>query len=447
MKITIGLKIFIFCILSSILTLITTFLLQSFEIYTTLIVISAVCVSAISGCILAWHIKKRLQTFSDFVRQVTDYQFQNLENRLYGQDELACTAKELEQFAHNSKARFSDLFYNTKVLTRLGNEICSRILKIIKNVEIQHSAIRQVTSQVVEVISVIDGVQKKIDNLSSTISIAVKEVELLNTDINEERKKIDSATNFSQTAVEATQKGSSVIKDMQQGMKKISDHVKNTAKTIEKLRHSSEEIEDISSVIDDIADQTNLLALNASIEAARAGEQGRGFAVVAESVRNLAEKTQKATKEIVGMIKNFQEETSGAVNSMEGGTKEVESGVNKTENAGNALTKITTTVDKLNNFIYQLQEHSKAQGEIKQKISSSTTDMNKITKALLPAIEQQKQGTLNFKKQIYEIEGLFAQNQQYMSEIRRDSEEIFQQIVSIKGFCTQLGSQWDNETN
>ncbi|HTY35521.1 MAG TPA: methyl-accepting chemotaxis protein [Bacteroidota bacterium] len=177
----------------------------------------------------------------------------------------------------------------------------------------------------------------------------------------------------------AAEQGGKVVEETVAGMNRISDVVNQSAETVKALGKSSDQIGEIIGVIDDIADQTNLLALNAAIEAARAGEQGRGFAVVADEVRKLAERTTKATKEIASMIKKIQEETVGAVNAMEEGTKEVEKGRALADKAGQSLKEIVDVSQKVTDMVSQIAAASEQQSSASEQISKNVEAISTVT--------------------------------------------------------------------
>jgi methyl-accepting chemotaxis protein len=128
-------------------------------------------------------------------------------------------------------------------------------------------------------------------------------------------------------------------------MSEIRQVVSQASEKIEELGKLGDKIGAVVETIDDIAEQTNLLALNAAIEAARAGVHGRGFAVVADEVRKLAERSQRETKAIAALIAQVQGGTREAVAAMEAGSRQVESGTARAEQAGRALEEILAAVD------------------------------------------------------------------------------------------------------
>ncbi len=182
-------------------------------------------------------------------------------------------------------------------------------------------------------------------------------------------------------------------------IKKVSEDI---SVNITELGHLSSEIEEIVDLIKNIAGQTNLLALNAAIEAARAGEHGKGFAVVADEVKKLAGQSADATEKITSMIKEIQNKTNVAVNTMDKTTKEVEEGVFVINDVGNALENIIEEVKtanvKIQGMTHEINGIAKNSEEMVQMIenisaiteetAASAEEISSITEEQTASLEE-----------------------------------------------------------
>jgi methyl-accepting chemotaxis protein len=144
--------------------------------------------------------------------------------------------------------------------------------------------------------------------------------------------------------------------------------------TMRDINDSSRKIADIIGVIDGIAFQTNILALNAAVEAARAGEQGRGFAVVAGEVRNLAQRSSEAAKEIRGLITASVER--------------VEQGSSLVDRAGVTMTEVVNSIRRVNDIMGEISAASQEQSSGVAQVGEAVTQMDQATQQNAALVEE-----------------------------------------------------------
>lgn len=150
--------------------------------------------------------------------------------------------------------------------------------------------------------------------------------------------------------------------------------VERAVSSMAEINESSKKISDIIGVIDEIAFQTNLLALNAAVEAARAGEQGRGFAVVAGEVRNLAQRSAAAAKEIKELIRDS--------------VSKVEDGTILVNESGSTLQEIVAAVQKVTEMIGDISTASEEQSSGIEEVNKAITQMDEMTQQNAALVEQ-----------------------------------------------------------
>ncbi len=177
------------------------------------------------------------------------------------------------------------------------------------------------------------------------------------------RQNADNAHQASQLAVSATDvavKGGEVVSQV--------------VDTMNAINASSKKMADIINVIDGIAFQTNILALNAAVEAARAGEQGRGFAVVATEVRNLAQRSAGAAREIKGLI----DDSVGRV----------EQGSRLVDQAGATMTEVVSSIKRVQDIMGEITAAGREQSEGIEQVNQAVMQMDQVTQQNAALVEE-----------------------------------------------------------
>lgn len=266
---------------------------------------------------------------------------------------------------HIKRIASGDLTQPIPVTSRNEIGVLAASLKHMQNELIETvSGVRQgadaIYSGASEIAAGNNDLSSRTEQQAASLEETAASMEQLTATVKQNAENARQASQLALSASETAQKGGKVVA--------------NVVETMHDIASSSQKIADITGVIDGIAFQTNILALNAAVEAARAGEQGRGFAVVAGEVRNLAQRSAQAAKEIKALIED-------SVNRVDMGSVLVES-------AGDTMGDIVNAVTRVTDIMGEIASASDEQSRGIDQVGQAVAEMDRVTQQNASLVEE-----------------------------------------------------------
>ena len=280
-------------------------------------------------------------------------------------------------------------------LGRMGNALNQMFDNVAEVVGQVRQSADQVTTASTEISQGNEDLSQRTSGQASSLEETSASMEQMTSSVKQNADNAKQANQLAIAARDVAEKGGRVTSD--------------AVRAMEEINKSSKKIADIINVIDEIAFQTNLLALNAAVEAARAGEQGRGFAVVAAEVRNLAQRSATAAKEIKGHINES--------------VQKVSEGSELVGQSGQTLDEIVNSVKRVTDIIAEISAASQEQSSGIDQVNKAIMQMDQTTQQNAALVEQAASSAQAMKQQAAGLQNqveFFTLNEEQSH--RRDSE-------------------------
>jgi len=299
------------------------------------------------------------------------------------QNAIGDAASSIEQLVasiHEVNSSVENLAENGRRTSSSAIEMDSSISEIASNMGHLGESIDQTAASVQQVTINTNQAAKAVEDLKSATDGTLDYLEQLKVSVAEVKANAEQSGELSEDSSREAARGLTAMDETRDAMGEIAASFGHLEGSVSRLNEKSQAIEEIIEVINNVAEQTSQLSLNASIIAAQAGEHGKPFAVVAAAVSSVSDRTRKSTREIAELIRAVQAEIASAVEAVEGGSKKVEHGVQRSNLSGSILRRILEKSQNASERVREIAGAAQRQSDDLQRVNLAIDEVKELSK-------------------------------------------------------------------
>lgn len=322
-----------------------------------------------------------------------------------------------------------------------ATEIARHMDGLAGSIEVTSTSILQLTSSIRE----IADNMAQLDGATESTSRSLQDLHSSVARVGTNARKCHG---LSQGSAEQAEQGRSSVEETIAAMQQIEGGFAGMQDIVHDLERKSESIGEIVKVIEDVTDETSLLSLNASIIAAQSGEHGRAFAVVATSIKDLAERTAGSTREIAQLVGGVQAEIKRASQSMDANATWVSRGVERSNQAGEALQRILQGAHESAAMVHEIVESCEDQARDLAQVDEAMASVKEIVGGIDRSIREHRNASSEIAESTERIGGVGEQVKRSVEEqsertkgITRAMEQVTSMIEDILASTRQQQAQ------
>lgn len=386
-------------------------------------VLFSITIAVLLSIILSGKITNPIKVIIERSKQVANGDLSGNDINVNSRDEIGELSEVFNEMIINTRGLVGEILNSSQIVSSASEEISSSTGELANSAKTQTASTQELNSTAEKLDKSVQNINKHISDVSLNITKVTESIKEMGKGVQETVVDIQNTTEFIETAAssveemnvsletiadnskEANKQAEYSVKTADEGrrsvdttieeMKEIDVVVNKLSDSIKELGDSANQIGEIINVIRDIAEQTNMLALNAAIEAARAGEHGKGFAVVADAIRDLAEKSSMATKDIGNLVKKITESVNNAVDTTDHGAEKIREGVQLVKNTGESFEKIYSSIKVSTDLIGQIASSIEEQSKGSQDITKAVERVSNLIQNLSAVVQEQSAGVEN----------------------------------------------------